>query len=158
MCNLYSITTNQAAIIALTRAIRDLTGNLPHRCPGFFRITAPIVRNAPDGVRELMLARWACRAHRSLAARQSRTYAIRKARIGAWLKPENRCVVPFNAFCEYADTKPRKTPTCSPLVKAQAARLLCWHLDQLDGQARYQSQPGRRRTSVVWIPNNGLER
>jgi putative SOS response-associated peptidase YedK len=29
----------------------------------------------------------------------------------AWLKPENRRVVPFNSFCEYADTKPRKTPT-----------------------------------------------
>jgi putative SOS response-associated peptidase YedK len=29
----------------------------------------------------------------------------------AWLKPEYRCVVPFNSFCEYADTKPRKTPT-----------------------------------------------
>ena len=28
-----------------------------------------------------------------------------------WLKPENRCVVPFTSFCEYADTKPRKTPT-----------------------------------------------
>jgi putative SOS response-associated peptidase YedK len=23
----------------------------------------------------------------------------------------HRCVVPFNSFCEYADTKPRKTPT-----------------------------------------------
>jgi putative SOS response-associated peptidase YedK len=28
-----------------------------------------------------------------------------------WLKPDNRCVVPFNSFCEYADTKPKKTPT-----------------------------------------------
>lgn len=28
-----------------------------------------------------------------------------------WLKPENRCVVPWTSFCEYADTKPRKTPT-----------------------------------------------
>lgn len=28
----------------------------------------------------------------------------------AWLKPENRCVVPFNSFCEYADSKSRKTP------------------------------------------------
>lgn len=27
------------------------------------------------------------------------------------LKPANRCVVPFTSFCEYADTKPRKTPT-----------------------------------------------
>jgi putative SOS response-associated peptidase YedK len=29
----------------------------------------------------------------------------------AWLKPEHRCVVPFTSFCEFADTKPRKTPT-----------------------------------------------
>jgi putative SOS response-associated peptidase YedK len=29
----------------------------------------------------------------------------------AWLKTEHRCVVPFTSFCEYADTKPRKTPT-----------------------------------------------
>lgn len=28
-----------------------------------------------------------------------------------WLRPESRCVVPFTSFCEYADTKPRKTPT-----------------------------------------------
>jgi putative SOS response-associated peptidase YedK len=28
-----------------------------------------------------------------------------------WLKPDNRCVVPFTSFCEYADTKPKKTPT-----------------------------------------------
>jgi putative SOS response-associated peptidase YedK len=28
-----------------------------------------------------------------------------------WLKVQNRCVVPFTSFCEYADTKPRKTPT-----------------------------------------------
>ena len=35
MCNLYSVTTNQAAIIALARAMRDLTGNLPPM-PGVF--------------------------------------------------------------------------------------------------------------------------
>jgi hypothetical protein len=29
MCNLYSITKGQAAIIAFTRAMRDTTGNLP---------------------------------------------------------------------------------------------------------------------------------
>jgi putative SOS response-associated peptidase YedK len=29
----------------------------------------------------------------------------------AWLKTEHRCVVPFTSFCEYADTKPRKTST-----------------------------------------------
>jgi putative SOS response-associated peptidase YedK len=58
MCNLYSITKGQAAIGAFTRAMRDQTGNLPPM-PGVFPdYPAPIVRNAPDGVRELMLARW----------------------------------------------------------------------------------------------------
>jgi hypothetical protein len=33
MCNLYSITKGQAAIGAFTRAMRDLTGNLP-QMPG----------------------------------------------------------------------------------------------------------------------------
>jgi putative SOS response-associated peptidase YedK len=28
-----------------------------------------------------------------------------------WLTPPHRCVVPFTSFCEYADTKPRETPT-----------------------------------------------
>ena len=27
-----------------------------------------------------------------------------------WLGARNRCVVPATSFCEYADTKPRKTP------------------------------------------------
>lgn len=58
MCNLYSITKGQAAIIAWTRAMRDTTGNLPP-FPGVFPdYLAPVVRNAPDGVRELAMARW----------------------------------------------------------------------------------------------------
>ena len=58
MCNLYSVTKGQAAIIAFTRAMRDRTGNLPS-FPGVFPdYSAPIVRNAPDGVRELTMARW----------------------------------------------------------------------------------------------------
>ena len=44
MCNLYSVTTNQAAIIALARVLRDIIGNMPY--------PAPIVRNAPDDVRK----------------------------------------------------------------------------------------------------------
>src|SRR5450631_25082 len=58
MCNLYSITKGQAAIIAFTRAMRDKAGNLPP-LPGIFPdYTAPAVRNAPDGVRELAMLRW----------------------------------------------------------------------------------------------------
>ena len=28
-----------------------------------------------------------------------------------WLGRKNRCIVPATSFCEYADTKPKKTPT-----------------------------------------------
>jgi putative SOS response-associated peptidase YedK len=58
MCNLYSLTKGQAAIVALVRAMRDRTGNLPPM-PGIFPdYPAPIARNAPDGLRELAMARW----------------------------------------------------------------------------------------------------
>src|SRR5580658_9068201 len=58
MCNLYSLTKGQQAIRDLTLAMRDTTGNLP-LFPGIFPdYSAPIVRTAPDGVRELSTARW----------------------------------------------------------------------------------------------------
>jgi putative SOS response-associated peptidase YedK len=46
VCNLYSITTNQAAIIALFRVMNRYVGNLPPM-PGVFPdYPAPVVRNA----------------------------------------------------------------------------------------------------------------
>jgi putative SOS response-associated peptidase YedK len=58
MCNLYSITKGQQAIRDLAGAMRDLTGNLP-MLPGVFPdYSAPIVRTAVDGVRELAVTRW----------------------------------------------------------------------------------------------------
>ena len=57
LCNLYSITTNQAAISALFRVVNRYFGNLAPM-PGVFPdYRAPIVRGGPDG-RELALARW----------------------------------------------------------------------------------------------------
>jgi putative SOS response-associated peptidase YedK len=57
MCNLYSVTKGQQAIREAARAMRDVTGNWPP-LPGVFPgDSAPIVRNAPDGVRELATAR-----------------------------------------------------------------------------------------------------
>jgi putative SOS response-associated peptidase YedK len=46
MCNLYSITTNQAAIAALFRVVNRYVGN-PPPMPGVFPdFPAPVVRNA----------------------------------------------------------------------------------------------------------------
>lgn len=112
MCNLYSCTKGQAAIIALTRALRDATGNLPPM-PGIFPdYPAPVVRNAPDGVRELAMARWGMPGPPQFGgAPITNVRNVKSPHWRAWLKTENRCVVPWTSFCEYADTKPRKTPT-----------------------------------------------
>ena len=57
MCNFDSITTNQAAIIALFRVMNRYVGNLPPM-PGVFPdYPAPVVRNAA-GERELIMMRW----------------------------------------------------------------------------------------------------
>jgi len=56
MCNLYSITTNQAAIIALFRVVNRYVGNLAPM-PGVFPdYPAPVIRNTGDG-REMTLMR-----------------------------------------------------------------------------------------------------
>ena len=55
MCNLYSITTNQAAIAALFRVINRYVGNLS-AMPGVFPdYPAPVVR-IDDGYREMIMA------------------------------------------------------------------------------------------------------
>jgi putative SOS response-associated peptidase YedK len=57
MCNLYSITTDQATIIALFRVVNRYVGNLAPM-PGVFPdYKAPIVRSGVEG-RELARARW----------------------------------------------------------------------------------------------------
>jgi putative SOS response-associated peptidase YedK len=62
MCNLYSITTNQAAIIAFFRVMNRYVGNLPPT-PGVFPdYPAPVVRNT-DNDRELTICAGECRRH-----------------------------------------------------------------------------------------------
>jgi len=59
MCNLYGHTKGQAAIRAVVRDMAwDRTGNLPP-LPGIFPdYPAPIVREAAEGGRELVMVRW----------------------------------------------------------------------------------------------------
>ena len=62
MSNLYSMTKGQAAILELSRAMRDRTGNLPPLPSIFPDYAAPIVHTGEDGVRELVMARWGMRS------------------------------------------------------------------------------------------------
>src|SRR5580704_8903226 len=106
MCNLYSLTKGQQAIRDLTGATRDTTGNLP-LFPGIFPdYSAPIVRNAPDGVRELSTARWGMPSPVfALKGRNSDPGITNVRNVSSphwrrWLGVESRCVVPFTSFSE----------------------------------------------------------
>src|SRR5580698_4489284 len=57
VCNLYSITTNQEAIIRLFRVVNRYVGNLPPMPAVFPDYPAPVVRNA-GADRELTMMRW----------------------------------------------------------------------------------------------------
>ena len=135
MCNLYSITTGQAAIRELARAIRDETGNLPS-LPGVFPdYAAPIVRTAPDGVRELAMARWGMPSP-VFALKGKKTDPgvtnvrnTKSAHWRRWLGPDNRCVVPFTSFSEPEPLPglapaPRGLPPVSPGGGARIYTLL----------------------------------
>ena len=105
MCNLYSMTKNQQAIRALTRAMVDRTGNLPS-LPGIFPdYAAPIVRNGADG-RELVMARWGMPSPVFALKGRSSDPGVTNVRNTAsppwrrWLGVESRCVVPFTSFAE----------------------------------------------------------
>jgi putative SOS response-associated peptidase YedK len=106
MCNLYSLTKGQQAIREVARAMRDTAGNLPP-LPGVFPdYAAPIARNAPDGVRELSMARWGLPTPVfALKGRNSDPGVTNVRNVASphwrrWLGVENRCIVPFTSFSE----------------------------------------------------------
>ena len=63
MCNLYSITTNQAAIRRCFASSTAMSAT-SRRCRACFRtIRLLLIRNS-DGELEMTMMRWACRRHR----------------------------------------------------------------------------------------------
>jgi putative SOS response-associated peptidase YedK len=106
VCNLYSIDIGQQAIRDIAKAMRDVTGNMPS-LPGVFPdYFAPIVRNAPDGVRELTMARWGMSSPAFAIAGKKTDPGVTNIRNLSsphwrrWLGVEFRCVVPFTSFSE----------------------------------------------------------
>jgi putative SOS response-associated peptidase YedK len=87
-------------------ANRDLTRNVPV-LPGIFPdYRAPIVRNAPDGVRELTMARWGMPSPVFALKGRNSDPGVTNMRNATsphwrrWLGIESRCVVPFTSFSE----------------------------------------------------------
>src|SRR3954453_24229460 len=134
MCNRYSLTKGQAAIIALVRAMRDTTGNLPP-LPGIFPdYRGRMVRSAADGTRELTMARWGMPSSQKARMDATKKRAAKLDSKGKqydfkellrmepdggitnirntesrhwarWLDVGNRCVVPFTSFSEFNKEK-----------------------------------------------------
>ncbi|WP_316159323.1 SOS response-associated peptidase [Bradyrhizobium sp. SZCCHNRI3042] len=102
MCNLYSITTNQAAMAELFRIVRQYEGNLPPM-PGVFPdYPAPVARGNDDD-REMVLMRWGMPPPlRTGGPPVTNIRNTSSPHWRGWLKPEHRCLVPFNSFAEYA--------------------------------------------------------
>jgi putative SOS response-associated peptidase YedK len=106
MCNLYSNTSNQQAIRDLVGAMlkADKTGNLPPMPAVFPDYEAPIVTNGADGL-ELIKARWGMPSPPAyIKNRDPGVTNIRNVNSPhwrRWLKPENRCLVPFTSFSEF---------------------------------------------------------
>ncbi|MGH6852576.1 MAG: SOS response-associated peptidase [Methylocella sp.] len=105
LCNLYSVTKGQQAILEFTGAMRDRTGNLPPLPSVFPDYAAPIVKNQPDG-RELTMARWGMPSPAfALKGKKSDPGVTNVRNVTSphwrrWLSIENRCVVPFTSFSE----------------------------------------------------------
>jgi hypothetical protein len=105
MCNLYSIINRPQAIRELRARMRDKS----RRFPDYFD---PIVRNAEDDAPELVVARRGMTAPLQFGGQSvTNIRNVASPHWRSWLSARNRCLVPVTSFCEYADTKPRKTPT-----------------------------------------------
>src|SRR5882724_8260325 len=162
MCNLYSITTNQAAIIALFRVMNRYVGNLPPM-PGVFPdYPAPVIRNAGTK-RELAMMRWGMPPPpRAGGFPVTNIRNTSSPHWRAWLKPENRCLVPFNSFAECA-------PEPNPETKKKDVVWFALHDDRpltafagiwtkFKGDRGTKSETDSRPPSRLWGPDDVAER
>jgi len=161
VCNLYSITTNQAAIIALFRVMNRYVGNLPPM-PGVFPdFPAPVVRNTDHGT-ELIPMRWGMPPPlRSGGPPVTNIRNTSSPHWRGWLKPENRCLVPFNSFAEYA---PEANPVTRKkdvvwFARDESRPLLSFAgiLDRNPRRPRHQVQADPRSAAGLWFPDDGAE-
>lgn len=103
MCNLYSHHSNVQAIADLVGALTNRAGNLPPQTAIFPDQPAPVVRTAPDGTRELALARWGMPAPPRIGGPPiTNIRNLASPHWQAWSGPAHRCLVPFTSFSEYA--------------------------------------------------------
>ncbi|RUX08321.1 SOS response-associated peptidase [Mesorhizobium sp. M8A.F.Ca.ET.165.01.1.1] len=115
MCNLYNITTTQEAVRQWTRAMRDVIGNLEPSVDIYPNQLGPVVRNTPDGNRELAKLLWGLPTppERMKGKADYGTTNVRNPQYSHWQQYvgiEHRCVVPVTSFAEPSPTPNDKDP------------------------------------------------
>jgi putative SOS response-associated peptidase YedK len=162
MCNLYSITTNQEAIIRLFRKVNRYVGNLAPM-PGVFPdYPAPVIRTIDEGEgRELAMMRWGMPPPpRNGGPPVTNIRNTSSPHWRGWLKPESRCLVPFNSFAEYAPEPNPETRKKDVVVRAQREAIIgsvCRHLDRLQRrpwhqvEADFRDRMTSRRQQMRWV-------
>src|SRR5450631_616022 len=110
MCNLYSMTRSREAILRLFRLSHNRAtafDALPAIFPGY---QAPVVRQAPDGERELVMLSWGFvllqkdRAPRRVT--NVRDDKILTSKFWRSSFEQRRCLVPASSYCEPKGEKP----------------------------------------------------
>jgi len=161
VCNLYSVTTNQFAIIALFRVINRYVGNLPPM-PGVFPdYPAPVIRNTDTG-RELTMMRWRMPPPpRTPGPPVNNIRNTSSPHWRMWLKPENRCLVPANSFAEYApETNPvtkKKDVVWFALNEDRPLFTFRRHLDDVQRRSRHKVEADPRAASGLRLPDHGAQ-
>lgn len=102
-------------MIEFARALRDLSGNLEPSFDIYPNTLAPVIRNAPDGTRELTRLMWGMPTplERIKGKADYGTTNIRNPHYNHWqpfLGVPNRCVVPVTSFAEPSPTPADKDP------------------------------------------------
>ena len=106
MCNLYSVTTNAQAVLRLFRVSHNRAATfdpLPAIFPGY---AAPVVRQAEDGERELVMLSWGfILLQQGKAPKRVTNSRDDKLHTAFWRSSfeQRRCLIPVSSFCEPHD-------------------------------------------------------
>jgi len=106
MCTNYRISHGQSELVRLFRAMPAVASNQP-TLNVFPDRMAPVVRTL-DGERQLIDMRWGFPPPPKGDAPVVNVRNVASPYWRAWLKPAQRCLVPFSAFSEWTFTAPKR--------------------------------------------------
>jgi hypothetical protein len=162
MCNLYSITTNQAAIAALFRVVNRYVGNLAPMTGVFPDYPAPVIRNTGTGT-ELTLMRWGMPPPPKMGGppvtnipQHVIATLARRAEAGEPVLGPGQQLRRIRARAQ-----PRDQENGRGLVRTERGPptvRLRWHLDDVQRASRHEVEAGARAASGLWFSHDIAER